>query len=114
MSSSSFQPLDDPIVAAFGDHRLLVEAIPGCLLLTTYFIVGTFGNLNIVAATVLNRKLRGTCNYLIAMASIFDSIHMHRSLRKWRYLPVHFFACASVSGLYVYLGFLNQQRTPDK
>ncbi|KAI1707780.1 serpentine type 7TM GPCR chemoreceptor srsx domain-containing protein [Ditylenchus destructor] len=75
-SNSSDVSLTDPISAAFGDHKIIVSMLPAAVGLVSYFIVGTFGNLNIAVAPFLNPKLRGTCNYLIAMASFFDSIHM--------------------------------------
>lgn len=44
----------------------------------------------------------------------YDRYSRHRALIKWRYLPVYFLVCACVSVLFLYLGFLNQQRTPNK
>lgn len=50
------------------------------VLILCSLVAGTYGNFRIVYVTVRSRSLRGTCNYLIALCSFADSVHMSSHL----------------------------------
>ncbi|KAI1711432.1 serpentine type 7TM GPCR chemoreceptor srsx domain-containing protein [Ditylenchus destructor] len=43
-------------------------------MMTTIAVVGYFGNISIICATVKNKSLRSTCNVLLAISSFADSV----------------------------------------
>ena len=50
--------------------------IPAVTTMLIIHVFGYFGNINIIYATITNKNLKGTCNWLIAFASIADCIHV--------------------------------------
>ncbi|KAE9548930.1 hypothetical protein FO519_007857 [Halicephalobus sp. NKZ332] len=49
---------------------------PAITIMMIILAFGYFGNINIVCATITNKNLKGSCNWLIAFASIADSVHV--------------------------------------
>lgn len=61
---------------AYKDYGTIPITVPPTLFMFGFFLVGTFGNLNIVIVPLTTKSMRGTCNYLLAFSSLADSIHM--------------------------------------
>lgn len=60
----------------YKDYGVVGVIVPPTLFMFACFLLGTYGNVQILLASVKSKYLRSTCNYLLAMCSMADSLHM--------------------------------------
>ncbi|KAI1698168.1 serpentine type 7TM GPCR chemoreceptor srsx domain-containing protein [Ditylenchus destructor] len=58
----------------YKDYGVIPIVLPCSLMMMTIAVVGYFGNISIICATVKNKTLRSTCNVLLAISSFADSV----------------------------------------
>ncbi|KAI1696830.1 serpentine type 7TM GPCR chemoreceptor srsx domain-containing protein [Ditylenchus destructor] len=58
----------------YKDYGVIPIVLPCSLMMMAIAVVGYFGNISIICATVKNKTLRSTCNVLLAISSFADSV----------------------------------------
>ncbi|KAI1725194.1 serpentine type 7TM GPCR chemoreceptor srsx domain-containing protein [Ditylenchus destructor] len=76
MAQQNINEIQSQIYTTYKNQTIIVPFVPAAIVFLIEGTLGIVGNLNIVYATIVNRSLHGSCNILLGIASIADSLNL--------------------------------------